>query len=146
MIHTALLFFLILACPFTAQANEQLRFQAPDSYKENKVIEYVSSINKKLSSPLLLAKIDLNADALDEYIIRAKDITACPQNKLCPYVIIALQDHKPIQIGQFDAHKILISNKKNYGIRQIIVYNDAYNDFKNVTAHWNPFSFSFEVQ
>lgn len=146
MIRYTLLLIIILAFPTKVSANDSLRFQVPVSYKEKQVVQFVLSKQDNFPSPLWIAKIDLNNDAIDEYVIRAQNTDNCASGKLCRHVIIAFQDHKPINIGQFDAHKILISNKKSYGIRQIIVYNDAYNDFKNITASWNPFSFTFEVQ
>ena len=146
MIRYTLLLILILTLPTKVSANDSLRFQAPVSYKEKQVVTLALSEQENLPPPLWLAKIDLNNDAIDEYVVRAKNTDNCTSNKLCSHVIIVFQDHKPIKIGHFDAHKILISNKKSYGIRQIIVYNDAYNDFKNVTARWNPFSFTFEVR
>jgi hypothetical protein len=110
------------------------------------VVKFLRTKQKELLTPLSIAKIDLNGDTINEYIVRATNTEFCKQGKICSQTIIAFQNHKPIQIGQFDAHKILISHKKDYGIRQIIVYNDAYNDFKNVTARWNPFTFTFGVR
>ena len=137
--------FLILALlPIQVNANEKLRFQPPVSYKENKVLKFAASARNFNREEVVIASTDLNNDAINEYIITPQNSDFCKQNKLCPYIIVAFQNHKPIEIGQFDAHKILISNKKSYGIRQIIVYNNAYNDFKYITAIWNPFSFRFE--
>ena len=147
MKKTALLFvfFSLFLLSSTLSANERLNFQQPDSFKENQISNFIKSQKNASDSPYLLAAIDLNGDFIDEYILRPQNSNDCEQAKLCPYYIAAFQDRAPILIGQFDAHKIVIYNKKTYWIRQIIVYNDLYNDFKTATAIWDPFSFRFKL-
>ena len=139
------LFFIFLIAPFSLRANESLRFQAPVSYKEKQVVSFVTEQDKTAQTAYVLTPIDLNDDAIFEYIVRPQGADICRPNKLCPHFIIAFQERQPIMIGQFDAHKMLVSGKKDYGIRQIIVYNNSYNDFENSTARWTPFAFRFEL-
>ena len=146
MIKTAL--FLLILCfltPTPAQALEALRFKAAETYKEKQIIDFVQKSNGRASGAYALAPADLNNDAINEYVVRPAAKNACADAPLCSYQIIAFQDHKPIMIGQFDAHKMLVSDKKAYGIRHIIVYNEPHNDFNYETAVWNPFSFRFEL-
>lgn len=124
----------------TAYANERLRFQAIETAKEKQILNYASSIHKETLSTPQIAKIDLNGDLLKEFIIRP----SCSTKRLCPHIIIALQDLKPVILGQFDAHKMLISYNKTYGIRDIILYNDLHNDFKSQTIRWSPFFFEYK--
>ena len=146
MKHLALTLFIFLTyIPFPAHAFESLRFQEADSYKENQILDFIKTQNKTAQDIYHLAPFDLNNDAIDEYIIKPKSAKNCPQAPLCPYQIVAFQERQPILIGSFDAHKILISDKKTYGIRHIIVYNQRHNDFKTAIAVWNPFSFRFEL-
>lgn len=127
-----------------ANAKEILHFSKPKNHKENKAIEFTSK-NKQGSAPAYeIAKIDFNNDLIDEYVIKPKGRDKCTQANLCTYTLVALQDYNPFKIGEFNAHKLLILDKKTYGIRDIIVYNDSYNDFKNITARWNPFTFSYQ--
>lgn len=135
---TLLLFFML---PSLGEAAEILRFKNPESLRENKAIELIS----ELSDQYKIAKIDLNDDLIDEYIIKPSNDQICGQNKLCRHIIVAYRQDTPLTIGEFNAHKILILNEKTYGIRDLIVYNDAYNDFKNVTARWNPFNFKYQT-
>lgn len=135
-----LLFVVIFFASMEARAMETLRFKKAESYKEKKVVEFVQKTNKINN---LIASVDLNNDALDEYIIKPASPKDCSAPPLCSHQIIALQDREPILIGKFDAHKMLVSNKKTYGIRDIIVYNIPYNDFKSETATWSPFHFRF---
>lgn len=129
----------------SAHSFERLRFQPVDSYKEKTVLAFIKTHNKIPDESYLLATTDLNDDFIDEYILRPQFEGSCPNKPLCPYQIVAFQDHEPILIGQFDAHKILISDKKTYGIRHLIVYNGPHNDFKHETAIWNPFAFRFKI-
>lgn len=127
----------------TAYAMLGLKFQPAETYKQKQIIEQAKQDG--FDTELVLAPADLNNDAIDEYIVRPADTKSCPQKPLCPYKIIAFQDRTPIELGTFDAHKIQLSDKKTYGVRSIIVYNQPHNDYAHETAHWNPFSFRFEI-
>ncbi len=135
---TLLLFFIL---PPSGEAAEILRFKRPETFRENKAIEAISQTQDQY----LTAKIDLNNDLIDEYIIKSSNDQTCAPNNLCRHVIVAYRKDTPLIIGEFNAHKILILNEKTYGIRDLIVYNNAYNDFKNVTARWNPFNFKYQA-
>lgn len=137
-LFSTLFLLAFVIAPFPLKADESLRFQVPVSYKEKQIVALV----KPAEESYLLAPIDLNDDALPEYVVKP---ASCAKGTLCSHHIIVFQDRQPIELGQFDAHKILISGKKDYGIRQIIVYNNSYNDFENSTARWNPFAFRFEL-
>lgn len=145
LLFSILLLFGSLYAPNSVMAFGSLRFVPATSYKEKEVISFVKEHNDALGVEYLLAPIDLNNDAIDEYIIKPKSMKDCPARPLCSYQIIAHQNHKPILIGQFDAHKVRIGDKKTYGIRQVILYNEPHNDFKTATALWNPYSFRFEL-
>ena len=109
------------------------------------VLEYFVKEKKIPQAPYSVAKTDLNNDAIEEYILRPLNKSDCPKAPICPHYIVAQQNHEYILLGKFDAHKMLISNKKAYGIRDIIVYNTPHNDFSYKTAVWNPFSYRFEL-
>lgn len=136
---------LLLICSPSARANEYLRFKEAETRNEIRAIEFIAQQKNQQLHAYKIAPIDLNDDFIDEYIVTLNNPQKCNKNNLCLYYFVALSDHKPINIGQFDAHKILISSKKSYGIHDIIVYNDAYNDFKNIKARWNPFNFSYQA-
>ena len=118
-----------------ALANENLQFEKAIS---NKHLSIISSLNTKDLAPdkYAIATIDLNEDFIDEYILRPNQ---CPPQQLCPHLIIALNNRIPHVIGEFDAHKILVSYKKSYGVRHLIVYNQSSNDFITRTARWQPY-------
>lgn len=145
MTKTALLLILyLLIWPNASLAEEKLRFEPAKSYKDRQVLNFTTDLAESNVKNYVLAHTDLNNDAIDEYIIKPASIADCSQKPLCPIIVVAFQEHKPILIAQFDAHKILISNKKTYGIRDIIVYNNRYNDFQFQTLNWSPYSFQYE--
>jgi hypothetical protein len=125
------LLLLLLLFPVPALAQESLRFDSADTRREKQAL----SINENKG---LIAKIDLNDDLIDEYVIRS-----CNGSKFCNYSIIAFKDFKAIKIGDFKAHKIVVSREKTYGVRDLIVYNQQYNDFAFETAVWTPFRFYY---
>lgn len=130
-------FFFIVLFVFlstAAFAQQSLIFKEPETRREKQAILLNENSN-------LIAKADLNNDLIDEYVTQF-----CTGQKLCDYKIIAFKEFQPIVIGAFKAHKIVVDDEKTYGIRNLIVYNQGYNDFAHQTAIWNPFSFSFEIQ
>ena len=139
------LLILSLLSPTTALALENLRFKQAQSYKQVQMIDFIINHTENSEIPYVLAEIDLNGDSIDEYIIKPESGANCPAFPLCPYYVTAFQKHDPIIIGKFNAHKMLISDKKTYGIRQIIVYNTPHNDFTSKTSSWNPYDFSYEA-
>jgi hypothetical protein len=124
-----------------AYANDLLRFDKPQSYKQQQALKALE--NQDLS--YVIANIDLNNDFIDEYVIRPENMASCPKAPLCPFTIVAFENRKPIIIGTFDAHKMLVSHQKTYGVRHIIVYNQSHNDYTSAEAAWNPFSYRFEL-
>lgn len=130
-------FFFIVLFIFlsnAAHAQQPLTYYTPETRREKQAI--LLNDNKGF-----IAKADLNNDLIDEYIVRD-----CEGTDFCQHFIIAFKEFKPIKIGEFNAHKIVVSDKKTYGIQQLIVYNQQYNDFAFNTAIWNPFNFSYEFQ
>jgi hypothetical protein len=137
----ALLTF-FLALHFTTQdkawAQENLRFFDAKTIKEEKIVQFLQKKSQAFDVSYVLSRVDLNDDFINEYVLKPKSPESCPSFPLCPYSLIALQNRKPILIGQFDAHKIILLRKKNYGVHQISVYNKSHNDFASTTALWDP--------
>ena len=126
---------LLVSLHSSVLAQETLRFNENQSYKEQQIVQ-------KFSRNALIARIDLNDDFIDEYGLEKQTNNA----RLTHYVIIALENRKPIKIGEFHAHKLLVDTKKRYGIRRLIIYNNPHNDFQSKTATWDPYTFSYVIQ
>lgn len=128
-----------------ASAQEDLRFREAMGFKELKIIQFLQKNTQRPDIKYFLSATDLNDDFIDEYILRPESPQSCPKAPICPTYIIALQQREPVILGQFDAHKMAVSRKKNYGVRQISVYTALYNDFDVETAIWNPHNFAYEL-
>ncbi len=127
-----------------AWAQSALRFRAPEGIKEIRLLNHIKKTRQIPDIQYIIAPTDLNNDLINEYIIRPKSNRDCSGSRLCPYYVIALQERTPITLGKFNAHKIVVSSKKTYGVRDIIVYNDHYNDFKTNTVTWHPYEFKYK--
>jgi len=124
--------FILLFLPLSVNAEEVLSFKEAETRRELQAIS-LSDNNS------LIAKDDLNNDLIDEYVLQD-----CGDGTFCDFSIVAFKDFNPITIGTFKAHKIVVSREKTYGVRNLIVYNQQYNDFAFQTASWDPFSFSYK--
>jgi len=127
--------------PTASQAWEDVTFSPPISFRENEVVKaYKKLANKK--NPMLIAPADFNDDFINEYILKPE---SCAKGTICTHVLMAYMEEKPIQIGEIDAHKIMLSFKKDYGVKRLIVYNQEHNDFASVQSRWNPHIFRYEA-
>ncbi len=131
---------LFLALPNVAFADQPLTFKKPNGFK---ALEIISHIKNQVDSDIDMdiATIDLNDDFIDEYIVRNNK---CDTENFCTFSIVAYMNRIPIILGQFDAHKIIILDKKDYGIRRIVVYNQKNNDFATATAIWHPNTYQYD--
>ncbi|MEM6812013.1 MAG: hypothetical protein AAF549_06055 [Pseudomonadota bacterium] len=133
--------FITLFC-LPAEANTLVSFKPAKDRKEIQIIDYLQSSTSD-NSTYLIAGYDLNNDIFKEYLVKNQN---CLVREYCSYKIIAFKNRKPIIIGEFDAHKILISHEKNYGIHDLIIYNDENSDFLSKTAVWNPYQFRYVIK
>jgi hypothetical protein len=140
-----LLFSFILFAAFNAAlpafAQQALRFRDADGYRESQILVFLNE-RRGSETAFLLAPVDLNDDLISEYIARDPE---CPPSALCPFYIVAMMEREPTLIGQISAHKITPADKKDYGVRQLLVYNQSGNDFAGEPARWNPWNFRYEV-
>lgn len=122
-----------------AQAQLTLSFKTPLNYKE---LQAAAKAKEEIGGnvPLLLANADLNDDFIDEYIVKPSN---CQQQQLCDHKLIGFKAREPIILGEFDAHKIIILSKKDYGVKRLHVYNKSNNDFSFQTAVWNPVQYKY---
>lgn len=134
-------FLILIPCILIPQmgfAQSALKFEQPDNRKARQALAFVAALSPH--TDFTVAAIDLNDDFIDEFIV--KDTS---QKKMAIHYIVAYENRKPILIGEFQAQKLLISTKKDYGIKQLILYNNSYNDFSTQTARWDPDSFFYDL-
>lgn len=134
-----ILIFTYLIAPIMGQAQLSLNFKIPLNYKE---LQAVAKAKKESGGnvALLLANADLNDDFINEYIVKPSN---CQQQQLCDYKLIGFKAREPIILGEFDAHKIIILSKKDYGVKRLNVYNKSNNDFSFQTAVWDPVQYKY---
>ncbi len=147
MIKRALLLLLpaLFIC-LPAYALEALNFKEPHSYKEKFVVNFIHQQTDTTDIPYLIAKIDLNDDFINEYIVKPNSPKFCVISSFCSYKIVALSHYKPILIGDFKAHNIVAEEGNEYGVRNLRIYGNKSNSFSFSTAYWNPFSFVYEIK
>lgn len=124
-----LLFIGLTALPALSCAAERLRFNAPQaSFKQ-----ILLSENTALTADLV-AKADLNEDGLDEYIVKRTGTEAAHN-----FVIYALStDNTLTPLGAIQGKTLALGNHYHHGIRDILVFKDAANDFSYDSYVWNP--------
>ena len=83
-----------------------------------------------------IAHIDLNGDGADEYITKNKDCSS--KEGFCSYNIFGLNNSSVYKLGTLEAHTLMISDQRSYGIRQLIAYQNPINDFDYSIYRWDP--------
>jgi len=142
-----LTFILLALSSGQSQARESLTYSSGlAERKDRQIYAFVQEqeIYPDVTS-IELAKIDLNADGLAEYIARPAR-TACAQSQFCLYTLVVFKDRTPLLLNKIEAKNLMISTKKTYGIRDLIVYTNPQNDFQARIYSWNPFSFRFDPE
>jgi hypothetical protein len=132
--------FLALTLSWPAGARETLRFKAPaDDYRDRIVSAYLVQNAPQTRTPFKFARIDLNGDGVPEYIARPAGTDA---RTLTPHHVLSLRRRQITDWGTIPATKMEISDKKHYGFRDILVYNNTRNDFYHDVWEWNGTAFA----
>jgi hypothetical protein len=134
-----LILALLLPTPVMA-ADQKLRFKnTTKDIREMEVLEMLKASDN--FDPALgygLIAIDLNADGVDEWVVREDREPACAANSSCRFFITALKDKKPVILAKIYAGDVGILNQKIYGVTSLAVYNDPKDDFRFQRYHWKP--------
>ncbi len=123
-----------------AMASEiSLRFK--DSTTDIRELEVLDMLKTELqfdkSFPFGIARIDLNDDGVNEWVIRDY-ADGCEASVSCRFVVVGLSMKKPIILAQFYAGNLKVLDKKMFGVHGFAVYNNPNDDFTYTTHHWNP--------
>ncbi len=126
---------IVVGFPLAAFSRERLIFHPPASdFRDALITAYITQSYPDTPSPYVFARVDLNADGVPEYIARS---TKTREKKPTPYHILSLRRRTVSDWGMITAQKLEISDKKTYGHRHVIVYNDTQNDFYREIWTWN---------
>ncbi len=135
---------LFLACALyglPAYSAEMLRFKP--GYLPKTIA--VTMQEQMLEDAWEVSNVDLNDDGPEESILKTKR-EYCHGDDGCLYVIAARKQDEWIKLGTFKAFNILVSDRRTYGIRDLIVYSVPNNDFESVHYVWNPKAYQYEQE
>jgi len=127
-----ILAILILAAftPLIARAAMGLLFKNDASERQKILIQ--NYLGKPLAD-LAIAKADLNDDEIEELIVRSD----C-KNSLCDFRVLAELHGKLVELADIQAQNIQLSDTFTNGVRNIIAFKNASNDFDHSVYIWEP--------
>lgn len=135
------LFLACALCGLPAYSAEMLRFKSG-----NLPQGIADTLNEQvLDGGWEVSDIDLNDDGLKESILKTKR-EYCQSKDGCLYVIAAKKQGQWINLGVLNAFNILVSDRRTYGIRDLIVYSIPNNDFESVHYVWDPKAYQYEQE
>lgn len=123
---------------FAGQGMASGMFPAANVLSENtvqRIAVFLSKHTSYNSSHLEITPTDLNNDMIDEYIVRDKQCAST--QSFCDILILAQDDAEFLELGIFNARKIMPAPQYTNGVRDILVYNDLNNVFKHNVVKWN---------
>ena len=118
------------------RAAEVLKFNtdiARSSFERIKL--YVSNNLESDINTQDIAKTDLNNDGLYEFILRPK---GCGADTKCRYMVLAEDGPEIYTLGDFEGVNLLLGAEFKHGIRNLLVFNNAANDFDYELYTWHP--------
>ena len=123
--------FILAALPGSANAAVGLIFKDDVSARQKALIQ--DYFQQKPPADLTIAKADLNDDGTEELIAKAN----C-QAALCDFHILAESHEKLVELADIKAQNIQLSDTFTSGVRNIIAFKNASNDFDHSVYIWEP--------
>jgi len=129
------LFALLAATP--AHAAQDLPFDVEIGEISRKNLQdYFQSALGKVPGDVAIAPVDLNEDGLHEFIVRDKSCDSRKQS--CDFKILAENNDKIILLGEIPAYNIALGNAYSQGVRNILAFENAANDYAYAVYVWEP--------
>lgn len=132
---------MIALTPYIALGQQPPSYSGAQNFKENQIIKFVEELSNISSIQRVLSLVDLNDDGIYEYIVKPLN---CNKNMMCPHHVVAFKSREPILLLYIEAFRITPSDKRTYGISDLIIHNQMHNDFLSKNFGWNPFSYRYE--
>lgn len=127
-----LLTFFLMSVP--AHANELPQYGVSTlSSHDHQLIEGFLGI--KIDPPQV-ARVDLNQDGLDEFVIKTDKCNAADQ--ACAFLFLAETSGKMYGLGEINARGVLIGNETKNGVRNILAFQNDQNDYDYQIYVWEP--------
>lgn len=99
------------------------------------ISKYESIDKDRIQADFVVARIDLNADLSDEYILKSK--SCAPSSGACFYKIFVSQPNAVLKVYEGMAKNLEISERAHYGVHDLLVYENKLNDYKYSVYVWN---------
>ena len=121
----------VIMCAFFAPnvsyAADSIPFIKKNDFKDTQIKNLLSEqdFNK-------IAAIDLNEDSIDEYVLE-RDF----KGALRAYELLALIDEQLIPLGIIRAEKLMLAYDQQHGVRSILSFKDANNDYEYEVYAWD---------
>ena len=139
--YTIPVFILFLTCfagtALAALSSERIRFNSGISPRiQKKILLHLRDERDTGSEDSGIAGADLNRDGIDEFIVDSSGCRAA-QTK-CTYLILAESGENMIRLGRLAAYNIMLADSYSHGVRDIMAFNNADNDFAHTLYVWEP--------
>jgi len=104
--------------------------------------DYAATMLHMSLEALTIAASDLNGDGTDEFILHN---TSCLKKAdFCDFHVLAETKDAMIPLGVLKGKRLLLGNAFSHGIRNILAFEDATNDYDYTLYVWNPEKTSYE--
>lgn len=131
--HIRAIFFLtclgivaFAAIPHSRAAEKLIYNQGVGGSSQLNISSYLRGENRAIQH-YDIAKADLNDDDLFEFILRER---SCVQKKeFCRFDILAETSRGMVSLGTIEARALALSEHRSHGVRDILAYNNALNDY-----------------
>lgn len=98
--------------------------------------DFLKGFYKTDSLGFNIATSDLNADGINEYILKRK---TCTQKKsVCTHIILANQKDKIRLLSSIRARHLMVGATSNYGVSDLLAFENDINDYDFDIYMWSP--------
>lgn len=124
--------FLAPAVP--ASAAERLGFGANISDSSRLALSHY--LQRDVSDGLMVAPVDLNEDGLDEFIVHDKNCGKI--SSPCSFMVLSESESGIRKLGDIPARGLALGNQHTKGVRSLLAYQNAVNDYSYTVYVWEP--------
>ncbi len=101
-----------------------------------KVDEFLNGFYKTDSMGFDVAAHDLNADGINEYILKRKSCTQA--EVVCTHIILGSQKDNMLLLSSIRAKYMMVGATSNYGVSDLLVFENDINDYDFDIYIWSP--------
>lgn len=117
----------VLSAPSVVLAADSVQFTLKNSFKSLSTLRSLEAFTFSA-----IAEVDLNDDGLKEFILRDDTVMDRPE-----FRILGMNDGKFFELGTVHAQKLMLSYNRNHGVRSILAFENARNDYEYIIYQWD---------